>query len=41
MPRIKKYNDRVLVEEECTHKYFLSCGYLLHGGVVGASRSRF
>jgi hypothetical protein len=36
-PQNKKYYDRVLVEEERTHKNFLSCGYLLHGGVVGAA----
>jgi hypothetical protein len=38
--RIKQYNDRMFIEEECTHKYFISCGYLIHSGVVGAARSR-
>jgi hypothetical protein len=39
-PKIKKYNDRALVEEERTHKYFLSRGYLLYGGVVGIAKQR-
>jgi hypothetical protein len=31
----------MLIEEERTCKQFLSCGNLLHGGVVGAARLRF
>jgi hypothetical protein len=29
----------MFLEEERTHKNFLSCGYLLHCGVVGAAGS--
>jgi hypothetical protein len=36
--RLKQYSDGVLIEEERTHKKFLSSGYLLHGGVVGMAR---
>jgi hypothetical protein len=35
--RIEEYDNRVIVEEECTHKYFLSCGDLLNAGVDGAA----
>jgi hypothetical protein len=37
-PRIKQYYDGVLIEEEHTRKNFLSHGYLLHSGVVGAAK---
>jgi hypothetical protein len=29
----------VFAEEECTGKNFLSCGYLLHGGLVGVAKT--
>jgi hypothetical protein len=35
--RIKKYDNRVIMEEEHTCKYFLSCGDFLNSGVVGPS----
>jgi hypothetical protein len=38
--RIKKYDDRATVEEERTHKYFLSCGDLLNDGVAGVASPR-
>jgi hypothetical protein len=38
--RINQYDDRTILEKERTHEYFLSGGYLLNGGVVGAASPR-
>jgi hypothetical protein len=38
--RIKQYDDRVIMEEECTHEYFLSSGDLLYDSVVGVTSPR-
>jgi hypothetical protein len=39
-PRIKQYDDRLIIEKERTRKHFLSRGNLLYGGVVGAASLR-
>jgi hypothetical protein len=37
---MKQYDDRLIIEEERTRKYFLSHGNLLHSGVVSATNLR-